>query len=573
MSRHPVVKIAIAYGRLYVTGPDKHLVKMLPGCTHNYKRDWYEISLTIPTLNRIRVALGVDKATFKAMCGDSVLRWVEAANASNAMVRDIHAQLETGWRRELPWDDAQNEFTPMAHQEIMASVATTLDGTAFTGQMGTSKTRPAIESMRYMMEQRGLDIVVVVCPKGVVPTWRKQLARWAPTVPFKLLVDMPMAKRRTAFRNVPKGTVVVMNYDIIAKMTPVILERFEKESGGFAMDEAHRIRNPQAKWSKACMKLAAHADWRLTLTGTPVLGGAENVWSQWYVIDFGVAFGANYVQFKQEFFEPSFDGFKLLPRQGTLEEIGNRMRKRGLRYLKSECMDLPPKIFEEEEVELGTEQKRIYEEMREELVARIRAAEAGDEEEEGLATAATQLVAILRLAQITSGHVPDIEGRIVQLSPNPKLDALERIVRENIDDQQIIVWCCYRPNYTAITERLADLKPELLVGGMTVEERSDIEDRFRDGTTRLVVANQQVGGSGLDLWAASLAIYYSQDYNPESRQQSEDRCHRKGSEIHDKVTYVDLMAKGTIDHVIMGSQAAKKGVAEAVVDLKEAIGV
>lgn len=564
------VKIAVGYGRLYVTGPDKIRVKPLPGCVYNHRRGWYELSLTMPTLNRIKRALGVDKPTLKSMCADSVLRWVAAASASNAGVKDVHAKLETGWRRDLPWGDAVDGLPPFAHQEVMASVATTLDGTAFTGQMGTGKTRPAAEAAQYMLAN-GLDIVLIVCPKGVIPTWRKQLQRWTPDLPYRLLADMTMAKRRLAFKNAPKGSVVIMNYDVVAKMTPAILERFEKESGGLLMDEAHRIRNPLAKWSKACMKIASHADWRLTLTGTPILGGAENVWSQWYVLDFGVAFGANWVQFKTEFFEVSWDGFKLMPRDGTLKEIGNRMRRRGLRYTKEECLDLPPKIYEQEEVDFGVEQKRVYEEMREDLVARLRAADRG--EDDGLATAATQLVAILRLAQITSGYVPDEDGRVVRLPVNPKLDALDRIVRENLKDQQVIVWCCYRENYRMLSERLADLKPELLVGGMTVEERSAIEDRFQAGETRLLIANPSVGGSGLDLWKASLAIYYSQDFNPESRIQSEDRCHRHGSEIHNKVTYVDVMVKGSIDYVVQGSHAAKKSVADTVVDLREAIGV
>ena len=277
------------------------------------------------------------------------------------------------------------------------------------------------------------------------------------------------------------------------------------------------------------------------------------------------------MQFKTEFFAPSWDGFKLMPRDGTLLEIGNRMRRRGLRYTKAECLDLPPKIYEQEEVDFGVEQKRVYEEMREDLVARLRAADRG--EDDVLATAATQLVAILRLAQITSGYVPDEDGRVVRLPVNPKLDALERIVQENIGDQQIIIWCCYRENYRMLTERLANFSPELLVGGMTVEERSDIEDRFQAGETRLLISNPSVGGSGLDLWKASLAIYYSQDYNPESRIQSEDRCHRKGSEIHNKVTYVDVMVKSSIDYIIQGSHAAKKSVADMVVDLREAIGV
>jgi SNF2 family DNA or RNA helicase len=78
---------------------------------------------------------------------------------------------------------------------------------------------------------------------------------------------------------------------------------------------------------------------------------------------------------------------------------------------------------------------------------------------------------------------------------------------------------------------------------------------------------------GLNLQAASIACYYSLGYSLIDRLQSEDRCHRSGSEIHNRVLYVDFLCENSIDPVVRNAVAEKKEVAEIVVDLKRAIGI
>jgi SNF2 family DNA or RNA helicase len=193
--------------------------------------------------------------------------------------------------------------------------------------------------------------------------------------------------------------------------------------------------------------------------------------------------------------------------------------------------------------------------------------------DDAYATAATQLTAILRLTQITSGFVPDEEGVIRRFRPNPKLDALEEFVRENITDAQIIVWAVYREDVRAIVERLSDLNPAIMQGGQTDRERFAAETDFQEGRKRLLVGNPAAGGVGTNLQAASIACYYSLGYSLIDRLQSEDRCHRSGSEIHNRVLYVDFLCESSIDTVVRNAVAEKKEVAEIVVDLKRAIGI
>jgi ERCC4-related helicase len=224
------------------------------------------------------------------------------------------------------------------------------------------------------------------------------------------------------------------------------------------------------------------------------------------------------------------------------------------------------------------DQLRAYRQMEADLVALLETMEGDD-----YATAANQLVAILRLTQITSGFVPNEEGVIRRFRPNPKLDALEEMVREQIGSQQILVWARYTEDVASICERMSDMNPVAVVGegaipkirnrGINVPNRDDAERLFQSGERRLLVANPSAGGEGLNLWKGSIAAYYSQGYSLKDRLQSEDRCHRGGSEMHDSVTYVDFIAAGSVDRTVSAAVQAKKTVAEIVVDLRRDLGL
>ena len=53
----------------------------------------------------------------------------------------------------------------------------------------------------------------------------------------------------------------------------------------------------------------------------------------------------------------------------------------------------------------------------------------------------------------------------------------------------------------------------------------------------------------MTLTEANTVIYYANDFNLETRIQSEDRCHRIGQK--NPVTYIDLITNDTIDETIV----------------------
>lgn len=561
----PDIAVDVGLGRLYVSGRNQSVVRAIGGAAHNERRDAHEVSLTLKSLRAIRAVLRMSKEEFSHVCSENVLTWARRAGQVERAIVDLHQRIDNGWRLELPWRDTNIPMRPpMRHQSIMASVACSLDGTAFICGVGTGKTRAALESLQHKVNVNEVDIAFVVCPNRVIKTWRDETPTWTYGL-SPVPLTMPVAERRAFIRrNLVRGAMFIVNYETFASLAPTIIELSERYKIGFIADEMQKFKNPDALRTKAALKVAAVCVWRVGLTGSLILQGAHDVWAQWYVVDLGTEFGASFVQFRREFFIPNEYTMELMPRRGTLDELGARIRKRGVRFATEECIDLPPAIdLDPFYVEMTREQTRAYVEMEDELITRMDNGE--------LATAATQLVSYLRLMQITSGFVTTETGAIHRFEHNPKMELLEEIVRDNINAEPTIVWAHFRPDMDMLIERFHDLRPVVVRGGMTLAATDRAENMFRDGTSRLFLGQPGAGGLGLNLQASSLALYYSMSYSLEDWIQSRGRNHRQGSQIHRRIAYGTFRCRGTIDDIIYGSLTRKDGVANVVMNLREHI--
>jgi SNF2 family DNA or RNA helicase len=136
----------------------------------------------------------------------------------------------------------------------------------------------------------------------------------------------------------------------------------------------------------------------------------------------------------------------------------------------------------------------------------------------------------------------------------PKLKELIEIVEEA--DGKFIIWANYIYNIESIIDKLKKTygsdSTVSIYGAITPEQRQDAVRRFQeDDKCRFFVGNPSTGGYGLTLTKASYVVYFSNSYNLEVRQQSEDRAHRIGQTKN--VLYIDLVAEKTIDELIIAA--------------------
>jgi non-specific serine/threonine protein kinase len=218
-------------------------------------------------------------------------------------------------------------------------------------------------------------------------------------------------------------------------------------------------------------------------------------------------------------------------------------------------------------VGLSKEQKRIYTEMKNDFISFL----ASDHGGQPHAVVANQaMVKALRLQQIISGFVKTEKGEEIELKENPRLKALEEILEPIVDYEKVIVWACFKHNYKQIAALLKKMKVEFvtLTGDDSAKDKQDAIHEFQNNPkVRVVVANQSAGGIGINLTQASFCIFYSKCFNLGDDMQAEARNYRGGSEIHSKVTRIDLIAKGTIDQLVSEALENKQDLSEKILTL------
>ena len=451
-------------------------------------------------------------------------------------------------------------------------------------EVGTGKSRTAITAMRHLFARNGRVMrTLILSPKITLINWNREIVEYSKIHPLDITVLNKAGKKRaqmaiekaTAIDGaLTKGHIFITNYEAL-QMSDLyeMLRRWKPEL--IICDEAHRIKNPKSKRAKALFPIAFEAAYRYALTGTPILNTPMDIFNIFKFIDKGDTFGLNWITFRSKWFEDENAEFagkpnyfpKWVPRPETYAVFNRLIKHKSMRALKSECLDLPPFVREELYIELSAEQRRLYKEMEREYITFIR-----DRKNSGELRAVTAQIALtksLRLQQILAGFVKDETGVIHKLDENPRLEALRDFLEDYGKDHKIIVWTIFEPTYDDIKKVCEDLGlPCVELTGRTPDkDRQANMDAFNnDPKIRVMVANQAAGGIGVNFIASDLAIYYTKGIFAEQDVQSEARNYRGGSEIHQKVTRVDIISQGTYDEVVNRGLRGKKSTAEILLD-------
>ena len=220
-----------------------------------------------------------------------------------------------------------------------------------------------------------------------------------------------------------------------------------------------------------------------------------------------------------------------------------------------ECYDLPPNEYHYRDVSFTSEQRRVYEEMRDTAVAQLR--------EQSYVTAHQVIVQMLRLHQVCCGHVADDAGVVHELPENRTAALLELL--EDYDGKAI-VWCSYGVDLLRVAEALRDRYDAGAVAcfwGGNVKTREEDEKIFKtQDWCRFMVATPDAGGRGRTWDCADMVVYYSQRNNLDHRIQSEDRARNVGKAA--SVGYYDLRIPGTVETKIITALRGKIDLAAAV---------
>lgn len=440
--------------------------------------------------------------------------------------------------------------TPYEHQRNALIKGAKELNFAYFLEMGTGKTKVAIDNVAYLYQEKLINTAIVIAPNSVYKNWIKEIETHSPISDYTMFIWKDDVKINY---QIDKLNYVLMNIEALSHKSGFeFLLKLVMDTGQKAMmiiDESTTIKNDKAKRSKNICKLSPHVKYKRILTGSPVTKSPLDLYQQCAFLSKDllgypsfVAFRARYAVMKQINMGPN--RVILIPQYYTnLDELEAKIKKFSFRVRKVDCLDLPEKIYQQRYVNLTKEQVKVYEELRKYARSVI---------EDKEVSFANKLTEILKLHQVCNGYLKTDDGEIVPFDNDPKLEELLSIIEES--DGKFIIWANYIHNIKTIVKTLrkeyGDESVVSIYGEITTENRKKAVEEFQgNDKVRFFVGNPSTGGYGLTLTAASYVVYYSNNYNLEIREQSEDRAHRIGQTK--SVTYIDLIIDKTIDsHII-----------------------
>ena len=407
-------------------------------------------------------------------------------------------------------------------------------------EQGLGKTLVAIEAFRRVRQEDNADIMLVICPNSLKKNWMAEIAKFAPELD-SVIVEGPPRQRRQLFHDTT-ATMVITSYETARAEITAILDLLSRKRTALVLDESHAAKTWRSFTSTAVRHFAPQCAYRWLLSGTPVTNSPSDLYTQVEILAPG------------ERRLGSIESFVAIA-ESDPESACASVESLVLRRTKEQCLDLPEKTFVDIRVELPAWQRKLYDDMRSEMVCAIQTMSG----EEYRAFASTALAKLTRLCQIASN--PALLFPDTQDTPG-KFEALDEVVEDilSVEGRKVIIWSNYVASIEALMKRYERYGAVALYGGVPTEDRQRIAVQFQnDKETRVLIANPAAAGTGFTLTTANFTIYETLSWRYDFYAQSQDRNHRIGQGL--PVTYMRMIAADTIEEVIISTLQRKSSMA------------
>ena len=464
---------------------------------------------------------------------------------------------------------------PFAHQSKALEMSWDKEVFAYFMEMGTGKSKVLIDNIAMLYNAGKINAALIIAPKGVYKNWfDSEIPNHMPDYIEKKIgiwkTDPNAKELKPLFETGAELHILIMNVEAFSTKKGVEFAKkfLSCHKTIIGIDESTTIKNPMAKRTRAIIELGMKCKYKRILTGSPVTKSPLDLFSQCYFLSPFLLGHESFYTFKTRYAvtkQVNVSGrmVHLVVGYRNLPELSEKVKPFSYRVLKDDCLDLPPKTYTKRIIELTDEQKKVYKSMKEKAIAFLNGK---------MVSTATVITQLMRLHQITCGHFTSDDGDVQEIKNN-RINQLMEILEEV--EGKAVIWAHYRYDIEAIVEAISKEYGENSVvtyyGDTSTDDRQKAIKKIQDknSSVRFIVGTPQTGGYGITLTGASTMIYYSNGYDLEKRQQSEARIDRIGQEK--PMTYIDIIAEGTVDDKIVQSLRKKVNIATEVMgeELKE----
>ena len=442
---------------------------------------------------------------------------------------------------------------------------------AYFMEMGTGKSKVLIDNISMLYDKGKINGALIIAPKGVYKNWydseipthltnhvQKKVVLWQ-----ALINKKQEEKLSVLFKPDTDLHILIMNVEAFStkKGLDFAAKFLSCHETLVAVDESTTIKNPGAKRTKNILRLSRLSKYRRILTGSPVTKSPLDLYTQCHFLDPYLLEHQSYYSFRTRYAlmkTANFGGrsVNIVIGYRNLDELSEKLKPFSYRVLKDDCLDLPKKTFMKRIIQMTPEQNKVYQQMKKMALAELN----------GKVTTTMNVVTqLMRMQQITCGHFKADDGTTQEIKNN-RITELVDVVDEI--QGKVVIWAHWRNDIETIVKHLkeeyGDNSVVTYYGDTTTEERQEAIKEMQDpnSSVRFLVGTPQTGGYGITLTGASTMIYYSNGYDLEKRQQSEARIDRIGQKK--PMTYIDIIAEGTVDEKIVTSLKKKVNIATKV---------
>lgn len=507
---------------------------------------------------------------------------------------------------DMPPDYIEHEAFPLLpYQKVGLAAFLHREMAALFMEQGTGKTAVTINRIclegarkrkgKFLGLAPGMYRALIICPKQVRANWEAEFSKFATTPGKVVAIRGGEVDRVKSLVEVAKDekdccwAAAIMSFDSV-ESTLRALRAFPWDL--VVLDESHSIKNVRTARFKAVKALRdANVRQRMILTGTPITNSPMDLYAQFEFLGEKMSGFSSFEAFRSFFgvyknIEAGSTHVQKLVGITNVPLLQERLARMSFAITKKDAdLQLPDKTYDIYEVEMTPRQREFYRKMAMELAIVL---------EEQLNTATTVdhiLTQLLRLAQITSGHVKwnaveeeGIPARTEQISPdNPKVQATIDLIKDEARSPhaKTIVWAVFIEDIRVLEQKLKEAGIDCVTfhGGTSDKEREAAVWRFNnDPSCRVFVANPATAGTGLNLLGYNPSseepqetycdheIFFSANWSAVQRSQAEDRAHRKGTKKSVRIT--DLVVPGSIDEEIRARVVGKLQMALAIQDVR-----
>ena len=376
-------------------------------------------------------------------------------------------------------------------------------------EMGLGKTIQAIATM-VSLKNTGATHFVVICPASVVTNWCREITKHS----LLRVTKVHGSDRLAAFRAWKKtGGVAVTTYETTSYFK--LDENFQFSL--LVVDEAHYIKNPQAKRTMNTKNLCSHANRLLFMTGTALENNVDEMITLIDILQPNIASQINRIAFMSS--APQFR-LKIAP-------VYYRRKRDDV------LTELPKLIESKEWCSMTREEENIYEEA------------------------------------ILDKHYAEarrVSWNINNLQNSSKANRLKEIVEEaELEDRKVIVFFFFLDTIHKIKQFLGEKCLNPIYGAITPQRRQEIIDEFDNASAGSVLVSQiQSGGTGLNIQSASIVVICEPQFKPSIENQAISRAYRMGQTRN--VLVYRLLCENSIDERITEILEQKQAIFNAFAD-------